>query len=155
MHQTKVPIWNLDIYGMTCYKSEHSSNQAQKAAQAPKHVVRNDVSKASVDTGTTQALWHNALLLREKARLGLLRGVPQRGLPAPLGRARKTKAGQWRDLGDISFQAEMTDHALASLGQLQSQSLKMLRTEQRKPGSNSVVISSFSPSVRTRSKTSS
>src|SRR5215471_2023136 len=153
MHQTKVPIWNLDIYGMTCYKSEHSSNQAQKAAQAPKHVVRNDVSKASVDTGTTQALWHHALLLHEKARLELLRRMPQGRLSATVGRARKTKARQWRDLGDISFQAEMTDHALASLGQLQSQSLKMLRTEQRKPGSNSVVISSFSPSVRTRSKT--
>ena len=150
-----MPIWNLDIYGVTCYSRARGCNQAQKVAQARKRSARNDVSKASFDTRTTQALWHNALLLREKARLGLLRGVPQRGLPAPLGRARKTKAGQWRDLGDISFQAEMTDHALASLGQLQSQSLKMLRTEQRKPGSNSVVISSFSPSVRTASKTSS
>src|SRR5215471_4418390 len=112
MHQTKVPIWNLDIYGMTCYKSEHSSNQAQKAAQAPKHVVRNDVSKASVDTGTTQALWHHALLLHEKARLGLLRRMPQGRLSATVGRARKTKARQWRDLGDISSR---NDRPCASL----------------------------------------
>jgi len=62
---------------MTCYKSEHRSNQAQKAAQAPKRPVRNDVSKTSFDARTTQALWHHALLLHEKARLGLLRRMSQ------------------------------------------------------------------------------
>src|SRR5215471_15464323 len=99
MHQTKVPIWNLDIYGMTCYKSEHRSNQAQKAAQAPKRPVRNDVSKTSFDTRTTQALWHHALLLHEKARLGLLRRMPQGSyllLWGERGKLKLVNARSWR-----------------------------------------------------------